>query len=809
MGTVAAGVSKAHADVVLISGHDGGTGASPLTSLKHAGAPVGARPGRDAADAAAQRPARPHRRAGRRPAQDRPRRRDRRAARGRGVRVRHRPAGGVGLRDDAGLPPRHLPGGRGHPEPRAAASASAASPSSSSPSSSSSPRRFASYLADAAASARWTRRSAGSDLLDVAEAVDHWKASGLDLTPILHRPGAGRRHQPAPAGRPGPRPRAGARPPAHRRRPRPPSSVASAVVISLAHRQRQPHRRHHARAPSSPGVTAAAGLPDDTIDLTLTGSAGQSFGAFVPRGITLHLEGDANDYVGKGLSGGRIVLRPPRGLALRGRGEHHRRQRDPLRRDQRRAVHPGRGRRAVLRAQLRRGRRGRRRGRPRLRVHDRRPGGGAGPTGRNFGAGMSGGIAYVLDTDGWFLSRTNPEMVDVEPLARRRRGLAPGPHRAAPGRDRFGRGPASARRLGATPARFAQGHARTTSGCSRRSAGPRSTALDPTEADHGGSEARWVTRPASSSTTRELPRRRAVPVRLHDWQEVYEPFADEAPARQASRCMDCGIPFCHNGCPLGQPHPRVERPRLPRRLADGHRPAPRHQQLPRVHRPAVPGAVRGRVRARHQQPTRSPSSRSRSRSSTGPSTEGWVRPLPPTVRTGKRVAVVGSGPAGLAAAQQLTRAGHTVAVFERADRIGGLLRYGIPEFKMEKRHLDRRLDQMQRRGHRSSAPAPRSASTWAAGAARTARRGRARRRGHAWPRPARPGPASCRASTRPWSTCPGEPGAARATSTSPISAAGQARRHHRRRRHRRRLPGHGAPPGRGVGPPVRDPAPAA
>ena len=120
VGTVAAGVSKAHADVVLISGHDGGTGASPLTSLKHAGAPWELGLAETQQTLHAQRPAGPHRGAGRRPAEDRPRRGDRRPARRRGVRLRHRPAGRERLRDDAGLPPRHLPGRRGHPEPRAA-----------------------------------------------------------------------------------------------------------------------------------------------------------------------------------------------------------------------------------------------------------------------------------------------------------------------------------------------------------------------------------------------------------------------------------------------------------------------------------------------------------------------------------------------------------------------------------------------------------------------------------------------------------------------------------------------------------------
>ena len=130
---------------------------------------------------------------------------------------------------------------------------------------------------------------------------------------------------------------------------------------SAARRSRPPCRSATATASSapssaarSPAATAPRGLPDDTIQLTFHGSAGQSFGAFVPRGMTLTLEGDANDYVGKGLSGGRIVVYPPRGLDLRARGEHHHRQRGLLRRDRRRGLLPRRGRRALLRAQQRR-----------------------------------------------------------------------------------------------------------------------------------------------------------------------------------------------------------------------------------------------------------------------------------------------------------------------------------------------------------------------------------------------------------------------------------------------------------------------
>jgi glutamate synthase (NADPH/NADH) small chain len=196
---------------------------------------------------------------------------------------------------------------------------------------------------------------------------------------------------------------------------------------------------------------------------------------------------------------------------------------------------------------------------------------------------------------------------------------------------------------------------------------------------------------------RELPSRRPIPVRVLDWQEVYEDFPAGKTRNQAARCMDCGIPFCHTGCPLGNLIPEwndlvyrdhwqaaIERlhatnnfPEFTGRLC----PAPCEAAcvLGISEPPVTIKQVEVEIIDRAFE-------------------EGWVVPLPPSVRTGRRVAVVGSGPAGLAAAQQLTRAGHDVVVYERADRIGGLLRYGIPEFKMEKRHLERRMEQMLAEG---------------------------------------------------------------------------------------------------------------
>jgi glutamate synthase (NADPH/NADH) small chain len=196
---------------------------------------------------------------------------------------------------------------------------------------------------------------------------------------------------------------------------------------------------------------------------------------------------------------------------------------------------------------------------------------------------------------------------------------------------------------------------------------------------------------------RELPTRRPVDIRIQDWNEVYEPFSESKLRTQASRCMDCGIPFCHNGCPLGNLIPEWNE--LTRR-------GDWHAAIERLHATNNFPEFTGRlcpapcetacVLGINQDPVTikqvEVSIIDRAWDS------GWVQPQPPERLSGKTVAVVGSGPAGLAAAQQLARAGHTVAVYERADRVGGLLRYGIPEFKMEKSHLTRRLEQMEAEG---------------------------------------------------------------------------------------------------------------
>jgi glutamate synthase (NADPH/NADH) small chain len=196
---------------------------------------------------------------------------------------------------------------------------------------------------------------------------------------------------------------------------------------------------------------------------------------------------------------------------------------------------------------------------------------------------------------------------------------------------------------------------------------------------------------------RETPTRRPVPVRLLDWHEVYEPFEDTKLATQAGRCMDCGIPFCNNGCPLGNLIPDWNdlvyrghwQDAIDRLHATNNFPEFTGRLCPAPCESAcVLGINADPVTIKQVEVSIIDKAWD----------EGWVTPHISPVRTGKRVAVIGSGPAGLATAQQLTRAGHSVVVLERADRLGGLLRYGIPEFKMEKRHLDRRLEQMRAEG---------------------------------------------------------------------------------------------------------------
>lgn len=196
---------------------------------------------------------------------------------------------------------------------------------------------------------------------------------------------------------------------------------------------------------------------------------------------------------------------------------------------------------------------------------------------------------------------------------------------------------------------------------------------------------------------REVPSRRPVAQRVNDWLEVYQPFPDASARQQGARCMDCGVPFCHTGCPLNNIIPdwndMVYRDRWQQAIRRLHT----TNNFPEFTGRVCPAPCEASCVLGINEPPVSIKAIERTIIDHA-FASGWIQPEPPAARTGKRVAVVGSGPAGLAAAQQLARAGHLVTVFEKSDRIGGLLRYGIPDFKMEKHHIDRRMKQMEAEG---------------------------------------------------------------------------------------------------------------
>ncbi len=197
--------------------------------------------------------------------------------------------------------------------------------------------------------------------------------------------------------------------------------------------------------------------------------------------------------------------------------------------------------------------------------------------------------------------------------------------------------------------------------------------------------------------TRELPTRRPVAERVNDYFEIYRDFPLTAVQTQGARCMDCGVPFCHTGCPLSNIIPDWNDFAYRGRWREAIRVLHSTNNFPEFTGRICPAPCEAACVLGINEPPVAIKVIERSIVDHAWQ-EGWIKPEPPAVRTGKRVAVVGSGPAGLAAAQQLNRAGHNVTVFEKNDRIGGLLRYGIPDFKMEKHHIDRRVQQMTDEG---------------------------------------------------------------------------------------------------------------
>ena len=196
---------------------------------------------------------------------------------------------------------------------------------------------------------------------------------------------------------------------------------------------------------------------------------------------------------------------------------------------------------------------------------------------------------------------------------------------------------------------------------------------------------------------RELPGRRPVAERVNDWSEIYTPFPEEKIKLQGARCMDCGIPFCHTGCPVTNIIPDWNDLVWKGRWQDAIRVLHSTNNFPEFTGRICPAPCETACVLGINEPAVTIKNIEKTIVDRAWE-EGWIVPEPSHFKSGKKVAVVGSGPAGLAAAQQLARAGHTVTVFEKADRIGGLLRYGIPNFKMEKHLIDRRITQMRAEG---------------------------------------------------------------------------------------------------------------
>ncbi|KAL7254285.1 hypothetical protein ACSBR1_008647 [Camellia fascicularis] len=486
------------------------------------------------------------------------------------------------------------------------------------------------------------------------------------------------------------------------------------------------------------------GLPADTIHIKLHGSAGQSLGAFLCPGITLELEGDSNDYVGKGLSGGKIVVYPPTGsrfdpkenivignVALYGAtvGEAYfngmAAERFCVRNSGVKAVVEGVGDHGC----------------------EYMTGGTVvvlGKTGRNFAAGMSGGIAYVLDVDAKFHLRCNHELVDLD---RVEEGEDIMTLRMMIQQHQRHTNSQLAKEVLADfdnllpkfvkvfPRDYKRILARKKEGEISKAAGAAEEADQQEEGEVMEKDAFEELKKLAALSLNEkgnekveeaepLKRPSRVPnaiknrgfivyeregisyrdpnVRMNDWNEVMEKAKPSALLKtQSARCMDCGTPFCHqenSGCPLGNKIPEFNELVYQNRWHEALDRLLETNNFPEFTGRVCPAPCEGScVLGIIENPV---SIKSIECSIIDKAfEEGWMVPRPPLRRTGKRVAVVGSGPAGLAAADQLNRMGHFVTVFERADRIGGLMMYGVPNMKADKVDIvQRRVDLMAKEG---------------------------------------------------------------------------------------------------------------
>ncbi|GLI72445.1 glutamate synthase [NADH] [Penicillium ochrochloron] len=480
-----------------------------------------------------------------------------------------------------------------------------------------------------------------------------------------------------------------------------------------------------------------AGLPQDTIHANIKGSAGQSFGAYLAPGVTLELEGDANDYVGKGLSGGRLIVYPPRGAAFKAeenviigntclygatRGTCYFRgvaaERFAVRNSGATAVVEGCGDHG---AEYMTG--------GRILI--------LGPTGRNFAAGMSGGIAYVLDMNQDFHSKVNMEMVEVSGIEDPSeiafvRGLIEDHHhytgselaarilldftralphilKVLPTDYKRVMEEEAAKAAAAKKAEFALPQLPSTPVAAEK---PKAHA-DEKKADLLDIEDSISNEKAEKKRSalildktrgfmkysRRSEKYRNPSTRTRDWAELSNRLSEDELKYQSARCMDCGVPFCQSdtGCPISNIIPKWNELVFQNQWQDALNRLLMTNNFPEFTGRVCPAPCEGAcVLGINEDPV---GIKSIECAIIDRGFEmGWMVPRPPKVRTGKNVAIIGSGPAGMAAADQLNRAGHSVTVYERADRIGGLLMYGIPNMKLDKKVVQRRVDLMAAEG---------------------------------------------------------------------------------------------------------------
>ena len=487
------------------------------------------------------------------------------------------------------------------------------------------------------------------------------------------------------------------------------------------------------------------GLPQDTIHVNIRGSAGQSFGAYLAPGVTLELEGDSNDYVGKGLSGGRLIIYPPRSAVFKAEenilignvclygatsGTCYFRgvaaERFAVRNSGANAVVEGvgdhgceymtGGRVVVL-----------------------------GSTGRNFAAGMSGGIAYVLDMNQDFHSKINMEMVEVSGVDNPEevaflRGMVEDHHHytgselAARILLEFNRAlprfvkvlPTDYKRVlaeqakKAEEAKMAEYPLPIVAGApirvlheeqrdiahDKETKHKKANMLDIEEGINGdATQAKQKAALVLDKTrgfmkySRRAEQYRNPKTRVKDWAELSSRLDQDELKYQSARCMDCGVPFCQSdtGCPISNIIPKWTELVFQGQWKDALNRLLMTNNFPEFTGRVCPAPCEGAcVLGINEDPVGIKSIECAIIDKGFE--EGWIVPTPPEERTGKTVAVIGSGPAGLATADQLNRAGHTVTVYEKSDRAGGLLMYGIPNMKLDKRIVQRRVDLMAAEG---------------------------------------------------------------------------------------------------------------